>query len=146
MKRLTIEQKIILCFTAMFLLIIAAAVPINYFMMSENLYNNAKAQLQYEVDEILKSISEIYNKNYKTFLEKLVGKQVEAQQTEDPLIIAEFTRLRKITSQFEEEVNKIEKERAAFQEVNKKIHSYIRLGGIQRNKEFFDDEKYSFLK
>ena len=56
MKRLTIEQKIILCFTAMFLLIIAAAVPINYFMMSENLYTNAKAQLQYEVDEILKSI------------------------------------------------------------------------------------------
>lgn len=56
MKRLTIEQKIILCFTAMFLLIIAAAVPINYFMISENLYNNAKAQLQYEVDEILKSV------------------------------------------------------------------------------------------
>ena len=57
MKRLTIENKIILCFTAMFILVIAIAVPLNYFMISENLYNNAKAQLEYEIDEIVKSVS-----------------------------------------------------------------------------------------
>ena len=55
MRRLTIENKIILCFTAMFILIIAVAVPLNYIMISGSLYNNAKAQLEYEVDEIVKS-------------------------------------------------------------------------------------------
>ena len=55
MRRLTIENKIILCFSAMFILIIAVAVPLNYIMISGSLYNNAKAQLEYEADEIVKS-------------------------------------------------------------------------------------------
>ena len=56
MKKLTIERKIILCFTAMFILIIAAAIPLNYFMIAQNLSLNAKAQLQYEVTEITQAL------------------------------------------------------------------------------------------
>ena len=52
MKKLTIEWKIILCFTAIFILIVAAAIPLNYFMIAKNLAYTAETQLQYEVTEI----------------------------------------------------------------------------------------------
>lgn len=52
MKRMKIKWKIMLCFTAMFVLIIAASVPIRYTIISNNLYINAKYLLQSEAERV----------------------------------------------------------------------------------------------
>lgn len=52
MKRMKIKWKIMLCYTAMFVLIIVATLPIRYAMISNQLFTNAKYLLQSEAERV----------------------------------------------------------------------------------------------
>ena len=52
MKRLSLELKIMLCFTAMFVFVMVATLPIKYLIISNDLYTNAKSLLQSEAERI----------------------------------------------------------------------------------------------
>lgn len=56
MKILTIRRRIMLWYTTLLVLILVSALPLMYFVLSNNLYNDTKTLLHSEIDEVTKTL------------------------------------------------------------------------------------------